>query len=167
MRAGPTTPIRGCTRDNSYRQRWSVKSMETFGSSLVFVWLRLWHWFGYSLVTLQEFGLSKWLPSMPLVVRGWAASLRAILHFGIETTREEYQKCISVRLLSASVGLGDEVRGHHRSGVWLSDAPRGVCRWLTALRVGVQHRNDRGQESEGGVTGSWDTYWHLRGPTIS
>lgn len=36
-------------RDNSYR--WSVKSMESFGSSLVFVWLTLWHWFGYSLVT--------------------------------------------------------------------------------------------------------------------
>lgn len=84
--------------------------MESFGSSLVFVWLRLWHWFGYSLVTVQEFGLSKWLLAMPLVVRGWAASLRAILQFGIETAREdEYQKCIKVSLWSASVGLGDEV----------------------------------------------------------
>lgn len=35
--------------------------METFGSSLVFVWLKLWHWFGYSLVTVQKFGLSKWV----------------------------------------------------------------------------------------------------------
>lgn len=44
--------------------------MEGFGSSLVFVWLRLWHWFSYSLVTVQEFGLSKQLLAMPLVVRG-------------------------------------------------------------------------------------------------
>lgn len=131
--------------------------MEGFGSSSVFVWLRLWHWFGCSLVTVQEFGLSKWLLAMPLVVRGWTASLRALPHFGIETTQEEeYQKCNSVSLWSASAGLGVEVC------YWSPPArcvaqwhPFGACRWLTALWVGVQHRNDRGQGSEGGVTGSW------------
>lgn len=88
--------------------------MESFGSSLVFVWLKLWHWFGYSLVRVQEFGLSNVLLAMPLVVRGWAASLRVIPHFGIETAQEdEYQKCNSVSLWSAFVGLGDEV------SVWL------------------------------------------------
>lgn len=97
--------------------------METFGSSLVFVWLKLWHWFGYSLVTVQEFGLSKWLPSMPLVVRGWAASLRAIPHFGIETTHEEeYQKCNSVGLWSAS--------GTGRWGLWLVTTSQ-VCDSVT------------------------------------
>lgn len=97
--------------------------METFGSSLVFVWLKLWNWFGYSLVTVQEFGLSKWLPSMPLVVRGWAASLRAIPHFGIETTHEEeYQKCNSVGLWSAS--------GTGRWGLWLVTTSQ-VCDSVT------------------------------------
>lgn len=87
--------------------------METFGSSLVFVWLRLWHWFGCSLVTVQEFGLSKWLLSMPLVVRGWAASLRAIPHFGIRTTQEEeYQKMQQCQALICLCGTG-------RWGLWL------------------------------------------------
>lgn len=129
--------------------------MESFGSSLVFVWLKLWHWFGYSLVRVQEFGLSNVLLAMPLVVRGWAASLRVIPHFGIETAQEdEYQKCNSVSLWSAFVGLGDEVSGWSPPARCLTQwHPHGTCRWLTALRVGVQHRNDRGQGSEGGGQG--------------
>lgn len=130
--------------------------MEHFGSSLFFVWLRLWHWFGYSLVTVQEFGLSKWLLTMPLVVRGWTAFLRVTPHFGIETTQEEeYQKCNSVSLWSASVGLEMEVwnwsppvrcvaQWHHH----------GTCRWLTVLWVGVKYRNDRGQVQREGSQGA-------------
>lgn len=137
--------------------------MESFGSSSVFVWLRLWHWFGYSLVTVQEFGLSKWLLAMPLVVRGWAASLKAILPFGIETTREdEYQKCIKVSLWSASVGLGDEVCD------WSPPAAASLGLSMIDSSVGRSSAQEwKGQGSEGWVTGSWDTYWHLRGPTAT
>lgn len=99
--------------------------MEGFGSSLVFVWLRLRHWFSYSLVTVQEFGLSKRLLAMPLVVRGWTASLRALPHFGIETTQEEeHQKCNSVSLRSASANRERRfLTGHHQPGAWCSDTP--------------------------------------------
>lgn len=98
--------------------------MESFGSSLVFVWLRLWHWFGYSLVTVQEFGLSKWLLAMPLVVRGWAASLRAIPHFGIWTTEEaEYQKMQQCQSLICLGGTG-------RWGLWLVTTSQ-VCDSVT------------------------------------
>lgn len=89
--------------------------MESFGSSLLFGWLKVvalvWLQFGYSSCVWTK---QCWL-AMPLVVRGWAASLRAIPHFGIETTQEEeYQKCNnSVSLWSPSV------TGSGRWALWL------------------------------------------------
>lgn len=54
------------------------------------------------------------------------------------------------------VGLGDGVCdwSQCRPGAWLSDTPHGACRWLTALRVRVQHRNDRGQGQRVGSRGA-------------
>lgn len=68
--------------------------------ALLVIWFKSWHWFGYSLVSVQEFGPSKrlfffffltffYLPAMPLVVRRRSASLRALQCFGFGTTREE------------------------------------------------------------------------------
>lgn len=120
--------------------------MESFGSSLVFVWLRLWHWFGYSLVTVQEFGLSKWLLAMPLVVRGWAASLRAIPHFGIETTQEEeYQKC-RVKSLICLCGTG-------RWGLLLATTSQ-VCGSMTPPWLPADDWQLCGSEFSTGMTGS-------------
>lgn len=105
---------------------------------------------------------------MPLVVRGWAASLRAIPHFGIETTQEGgVSKMQQYESLICLCGTG-------RWGLWLVTTCQ-VFDSVTPLMApaddwqlcgsGVQHRNDRGQGSQGGVTRSRDTYWHLKGPT--
>lgn len=96
-----------------------------FGSSLVFVWLRLWHWYGYSLVTVQEFGLSNVLLAMPLVVRRWAASLKAIPHFALRLCKRRGIKNATVS--GFDLPLWDRemrfVTGHHQPGVCDSVTP--------------------------------------------
>lgn len=140
-----------------------MKSMESFGSSLVFVWSRLWHWFVYSLVTVQEFGLSERLLAMPLVVRGWTASLSQPTFWYWDYVRGEVSKMQQGQLSDLPLWEGEWgfVTGHQCVA---QCHPHGACRWLTALWVGVQHRNDRGWGSEGGVNWEPDTYRHLRGP---
>lgn len=140
--------------------------MKSFGSSLVFVWLRLWHWFGYSLVTLQEFGQSKWLLVVPLVVRGWAASLKAIPQFGIEDYARGavLKKCNSVILWSVSVGLGDEVccwspparcvaQQHLRGCLQMIDSSAGRSSAQEWQGSGVR---GRGSEGAGTHIGTWE-----------
>ncbi len=108
--------------------------MESFGSSLVFCLVKdaalVWLQFGYS---SGGFGLSKWLLAMPLVVRGWAASLRVVPHFGAERT--------SIKNVTVSVFDPPLWDWETRVCYWSPPArcvaqwhPHSACRWLTALR---------------------------------
>lgn len=80
--------------------------MESFGSSSVFVWLRMRHWFGYSLVTVQ----GVWTKQM-VACNAFGSQRMSCISERRSTFwcwEDEYQKCNSVSLWSASVGLGDE-----------------------------------------------------------